>query len=283
MFGSTILDVAIGLVLLFLAVSLATSAITEAISSVLKLREATLVAGVKALLNDPDFTGIALDLYKHALVNPLASDAAKRLEDLTHTPAYIDSGQFASAFMGILNKGGVAPAQWIAAMPEGQLKAAMQALWQDAEGNLAAFKANIARWFDNSMDRVSGWYKRRTQWISFLVALAIAVLLNVNALYTGAQIWTRPGVLADIGAPQAASVKGALTIFDQVEPAYLIGWVHGPAPHDAASWFTALVSWIVVAAATLFGASFWFDILNQLIQVRGTGLVPKKADGTQPN
>jgi len=48
MFISGIIDVAIGLTLSFLAVSLAASAITEAISSALKWREKTLLEGVKA-------------------------------------------------------------------------------------------------------------------------------------------------------------------------------------------------------------------------------------------
>jgi TRAP-type C4-dicarboxylate transport system substrate-binding protein len=48
------------------------------------------------------------------------------------------------------------------------------------------------------MDRVSGWYKRRTQWVSFFVALAIAAIFNVNVLYESAQIWTRPAVIADL-------------------------------------------------------------------------------------
>src|SRR5580700_6497041 len=73
MFNSAIIDVAIGMVLSFLAVSLAASAITEAISSFMKLREKTLLKGVQDLLNDQDFTGIARDLYNHALVTPLAS------------------------------------------------------------------------------------------------------------------------------------------------------------------------------------------------------------------
>jgi hypothetical protein len=41
MFNSVIIDVAIGLILSFLAVSLAASAITEAISSALQWRQAT--------------------------------------------------------------------------------------------------------------------------------------------------------------------------------------------------------------------------------------------------
>jgi hypothetical protein len=72
-----------------LAVSLVASAITLVISSLMKLRETTLLKGVQDLLNDQDFSGIARDLYNHALVNPLASGTARVIEDLTHKPAYI--------------------------------------------------------------------------------------------------------------------------------------------------------------------------------------------------
>ncbi|SRR5208337_2955691 len=88
MFNSVIIDVAIGLILSFLAVSLAASAITEAISSALQWRQATLLDGVKALLNDQNFDGLALQLYNHALVNPLASGAAKTVQDLASKPSY---------------------------------------------------------------------------------------------------------------------------------------------------------------------------------------------------
>jgi hypothetical protein len=37
-------------------------------------------------------------------------------------------------------------------------------------------------WYNSGMDRVSGWYKRRTQAISFFFGLAIALLLNVDAI-----------------------------------------------------------------------------------------------------
>jgi hypothetical protein len=51
MFNSAIIDVAIGMILSFLAVSLAASAITEAISSWRQWREKTLADGIQALLN----------------------------------------------------------------------------------------------------------------------------------------------------------------------------------------------------------------------------------------
>jgi hypothetical protein len=72
-FNSTIFDVAFGLVSVFLAISLFTSALTEAVSTIFALRASTLLTGVKQLLNDPKLDGLALDLYNHALVNPLSN------------------------------------------------------------------------------------------------------------------------------------------------------------------------------------------------------------------
>lgn len=67
MFGSTILDVAIGLIFSFLAISLFTSATVEAINSLLQLRAVNLKSGIMALVNDPGFAGLAKGLYEHPL------------------------------------------------------------------------------------------------------------------------------------------------------------------------------------------------------------------------
>jgi hypothetical protein len=302
MFNSSILDVAIGVTLTFLAVSLAASAITEAISSKLLKRENTLLQGVKDLLNDPDFTGMARDLYNHALVNPLASGAATSIQTLTHKPAYIDSRQFATALYNMFSQGETDPARVIETIPDAQIRRAMQALWATSANDIDAFKNNIAVWFDNSMDRVAGVYKRWTQWVSFLVALAIAVILNVNVLYEGARIWTRPATIADLssnhfekdadllrqGEAHPAATNGAGSnqpsqeperIFNALESEFLIGWDDGPKPKRSfGSLALAISSWLIVAAATLFGASFWFDMLQRLTHLRGTGLSPERSD-----
>jgi hypothetical protein len=164
MFNSTIIDVAIGMVLSFLAVSLSASAITEAISSVLQLRQKTLVKGVQALLNyHPQDHPLALDLYKSALISPLTTGTATSFEDLNHKPAYIDSRQFALAFYNALEKRtpqaavGQTPStdDVIRMISDPQLKNAMEALWDISAKDVDAFKHNIAVWFDNSMDRLS--------------------------------------------------------------------------------------------------------------------------------
>jgi hypothetical protein len=47
MFNSNIFDVVFGLVFVFLAISLFTSALTEAVSSIINLRARTLLNGIK--------------------------------------------------------------------------------------------------------------------------------------------------------------------------------------------------------------------------------------------
>src|SRR3954468_16706548 len=70
MFNSTVLDLAVGLVFVFLTVSLICGVLTEVVATVFTWRANTLLAGVKDMVNDKNFTSLARELYTHALVNP---------------------------------------------------------------------------------------------------------------------------------------------------------------------------------------------------------------------
>ena len=109
MFNSTILDLALGLVFIFLALSLAVSATVEAIASIRKWRSRTLLQGMKDLLNDPEFTELARDMYNHALVNPRDGGNALTEHDLKTLPAYIDPKGFAHALIDLTNLAGKSP------------------------------------------------------------------------------------------------------------------------------------------------------------------------------
>src|SRR5579872_6495849 len=99
MLNSTTLEVAIGLVFCYASVALVSSAIYEAIASMLKLRASSLLDGIKALINDPNFTGLAKDLYNHALINPRAGGDATDESELGAKPSYIDPRHFAEALI----------------------------------------------------------------------------------------------------------------------------------------------------------------------------------------
>ncbi|HEV7406799.1 MAG TPA: hypothetical protein VGO11_27870 [Chthoniobacteraceae bacterium] len=64
-----------------------------------------------------------------------------------------------------------------------KLRATFTALLDEAKYDLETFKTRLGDWFDNSMLRVTGWYKARTQLYLFLLGLAFAAFANVDSLH----------------------------------------------------------------------------------------------------
>src|SRR5512140_388853 len=65
---------------------------------------------------------------------------------------------------------------------------------------LQVLRTNIESWFNDSMDRLSGRYKRKVQWTTFFAGLAIAALLNVDTINISNQLWREPIVRQAINA-----------------------------------------------------------------------------------
>ena len=82
-----------------------------------------------------------------------------------------------------------------------QLKQALESLLQGAEeytvkgeSALATAHANVEKWFDDSMDRLSGWYKRNAQKMAFGIGITVAVVLNGDTVLLAQQLWRDPGL-----------------------------------------------------------------------------------------
>ena len=73
--------------------------------------------------------------------------------------------------------------QIVANLPDGELRRSLAALAERAGGDLSAFEASVATWFDESMDRVSGWYQRNNQRTLLILGFVLAVLFNLDALH----------------------------------------------------------------------------------------------------
>src|SRR3982750_1413217 len=73
MFGS-VLEVAIGVVFVFLLASIICSAVREGIEAFLKTRAAYLERGIRELLHDRDAEGLARQVYTHPLVAGMYRD-----------------------------------------------------------------------------------------------------------------------------------------------------------------------------------------------------------------
>jgi hypothetical protein len=275
MLGSSVLEVAIGLTFCFGTVALIVTTLQEALASLFRLRANTLLAGVKSMLNDPDFSQLAQAVYTHPLVNPHGDGNAADERDLKSKPSYIEPLHFAIALMDTIQKDGPATfealGQAIEQISDPQLKRAMRGLYKRA-ADLQQFQQLIAGWFDNAMERMSGAYKRKQLLISFLISLLVAIFFNIDSIHLFRALWQQPVL--------ASHITGAPGVLDQptIEAlmALPIGWTSFP-PVLGATFLLQVAGWLLTASTTLFGAPFWFDILQRAVQMRGTGSKPDEA------
>jgi len=272
MFGSSVLELAIGLTFCYGTVALIVATVQEALAAAFRLRANTLLAGIKSMLNDPRFDALAQMVYAHPLVNPHSDGKVADERALASRPSYIEPGYFAIALIdSILHVPGnfARLGADIDAVSDPQVRRALQGLYARAGGDLEQFQRLIAGWFDNAMQRLSGNYKRRQLLISFLISLLLAILFNIDSIALFRTLWQQPQLAAHITAAPAALDAEALRQLWALP----IGWSSFPPVLDTAFALQA-AGWIVTASTTLFGAPFWFDLLQRAVQLRSTGTRP---------
>lgn len=273
MFGSTVLEVAIGMTFCYGFVGLLVTTIQEALASAFRLRARTLLAAIKVMLNDPGFTALARDLYCHALVNPRDDGTAPVETALHNKPSYISPKHFSMALVDIVQS---VPNNWeqlgkdIDAMGDPQLRTVLKSIYLRAGGNMETFQSYLANWFDNAMERVSGAYKRRSGMISLLLSLLIAITFNIDSIHLFSTLWQHPTLAAQLNAPVGTIDGRALDALRTLP----VGWTRFPPQLDT-SLLVQAAGWLLTAASSMFGAPFWFDLFQRLINMRGTGGKPE--------
>jgi hypothetical protein len=383
MFGSGVLDTAIGLIFVFLLVSMLVTIANELVAAALMSRAKWLRLGIEKLLDAEwaqkvyahpliDSTGARPGWIRHggpsyipsrAFVNVLldvvrqeaggvqgARDHIQALLDATPLDANADQFKAARERLAVeLEQAGVPYAaaalhrvimqipagctvgeakavlqqfsdtmrahglrDALAAIPVERVRKTLLVLLDDAEGDFDRFKANVEIWFNNAMDRVGGWYKRRSQWVILCLGIGAAVSMNVDSLQIVRFLETnksaREALVAQAStyakSAQAASDAAAAPTTDQL-PAQMesiqsrllqlglpMGWVRPahatradvdnrgvlPANMEDGERLLSfhLFGWLITALAATLGAPFWFDMLNKVIAVRSVGKAPEE-------
>ena len=243
MFNSSILDVAIGMIFVYILLSLMCSAANEIIELLLKKRAIDLKRGIRELLAPNSPSGqedVVQNLYNHPLVNSLFGGLYEdsrighwftRKFMRTGLPSYIPARTFALALMDLVlpgvntettvGNGTVSPSGTAGATPPpanfdvnltalpappppvasdgnpltrlrnaigtneiltDHARKALTSLVDAAGTDKAKVRENIENWFNTSMDRVSSWYKRRTQVVIFILGAFLAVTANADSI-----------------------------------------------------------------------------------------------------
>jgi len=281
MFGSNILDIGMGLVFLFLLLSLICSAANELIEGMLKKRSQALEKGITELLGDDSGKSFVAKIYDHGLINGLfrgnyATTPKSKL------PSYIPSRNFALALISIAKD-----ATTMTALPK-NVKSALDAFEKTEANDAAQLQKSVEEWYNSAMDRVSGWYKRRTQLIIFVLGATLAIVVNADCVDYAKRLSRDSSLRQSVVAMAEATAKNDPTKDDKTEPVdkikkeinaldgigLPIGWGEHHYEHSLCGGLSAfhdhVIGWFLTALAVSLGAPFWFDTLNKLMVVRST-------------
>ena len=252
--------------------------------------------------------------YEHPIIYSLSKPGAM--------PSYIPNNDFTVALFDLLNQAGKDepgenddPTQnkitienirkGIEKIDRPALKGRLKSLLDTAQINkkdnskveIDDFRNTVTAWFDDTVDRGKGWYKRKMQFIGILCGLVLAILLNADTLGLSNALWQNAVLRESVS--QAAVVyaeQGDTSNAEQAQQQLLnlglpIGWSFEFADRDPAtpddprnfpstpgSWLAKAIGLLLTGFAISQGSQIWFDLMNRLINLRSSGLKPESEE-----
>lgn len=210
------LDLVIGLIFIYLLYSLLVSIIQEIIATNLGFRAKVLEKGIIRMLQDQEQGRIRSWLhlifnikqkgkfnlsdqfYSHPLIRSLAEDK------WFSKPSYLTAQNFSKVMIDLLRGKNLEAGDSFREQIQSALKKKtiivtrqqketeveidpdtleyLNSIWIDAQGDVDRFRKNLERWFDDTMERTGGWYKKYTQAILFVVGFFVAMSFNVDTV-----------------------------------------------------------------------------------------------------
>jgi hypothetical protein len=153
------------------------------------------------------------DFYNHPAIKYLGENK------ISNKPSYISAEFFSKALMDILkNKSGMPGAPPLTQIQAGlaaisdknETKDFIQSMLADSNNDLEKFRASLEQWFNETMNRASGWYKKQSQKITFVIGFVLAVAFNVDTISIVKKLSNDPGAasaLSEIAVKYAETHK----------------------------------------------------------------------------
>jgi hypothetical protein len=198
----SLLEVAIGLAVVYLLASVLCSGINEVLAQEFGRRGRFLRQGLANLIPD---RWMFLRVINHPLISSLYRDQPGRKRH----PSYIPSANFSAALLDTLlfkagqieDKSGepstgavtfadIRRAVIICRGAGMSVADGVLPLLDSADGSIDRARAHLAAWYDSEMERVSGWYKRYSRRVLFMVGIVVAVLCNVDSIQIASSLAT---------------------------------------------------------------------------------------------
>ena len=269
MLDGPIVDVVIGLVFFYVALSLVVSTLQEWIASICGWRSANLYKGIEAMLGKT----CAKKVYSHALIKSLAKKGKQ--------PSYISAETFRSVLESVTQEKNETKEEGKTKEEKEEkedLASLLEALGVSTKSG--GYQDQIEKWFDEGMTRIAGWYKRKTKVFVVLIAVAVTLATNADTFRMAEELWVNDALrtqIVDQALVTSESDGLANASSDDMTRALgtlPIGWkeVHLPRGNERfLGWLHMLMGWGITVAAISLGAPFWFDVLGRVANIRGSG------------
>lgn len=161
----------------------------------------------------------------------------------------------------------------------------------DVEDDISYLTNHVESWFDQSMERAAGVYRRNAKAVGLLIGFGIAISLNVDSLHMLERFSNDPTIRQTISrsAEQFAVENPDLTSTEQMAILQSsvdetlrsiplpIGYQQRVLEQQEASeanWSYPIprrfLGWLVTAVAISMGAGFWFDLLKKIVSVKNS-------------
>ena len=311
-----VIEVLIGIFFLYLLLSLVVSAINEGFAGLFGWRSTYLERGIRSLL------GAALTgrFFEHNLIRGLRNDEAKL--PFNRKPSYVSASTFTETVLDLVRKAqpssGEPPVPDAPSVPSDDvvLKDVRQRLetgaladapllgdalqvFSSAAKDLDDFKTRVDAWFEEAMSRVSGWYKRYTSLMLFLIGLVLVSVINADTISIASTLWRnaavraavveQAGTVAQGDQPDPDQVRDQLRELDELN--LPLGWRLGAGrqadptrwPVNLPEYGIKLLGLLITAFALSFGSAFWFDLLKKFVGIRSSGAEPQPAQTGPPS
>jgi len=174
-----------------------------------------------------------------------------------------------------------------------KLEGTLKTLADNAAGSIEALREEIESWFRQGMASVSGWYKRWTQAVQFGLALLLAASVNVDviriteAMQADAQLrhatatqavdMVRNQPLAPPNVSPADSEARYRDALAKLNATTLpMGWQGDSVEYFHQHPLLVAFGWLIAGVAASFGAPFWFDLLKNVANLRGSEPNPEE-------
>ena len=294
MLGSAALEVLLGLALVYIVFSTVCSLFTEWWANRKSWRAMVLKESLEMALDGKD-SSLAAAFFSHPAIQRLsfARTATKKAPAL---PSYIASNTFALAMIDLVikiepptgNSGGETKILKEARNTEKtpistDTQRLLHTITQGTNGSIGHVQDRLEKWYDELMLRTSGFYKRKAKFSLWIFAVLIVVVFNVDTVSLVKALRADASMRAGLASYAERLANDSGTSSDQMDKVEQIrkeitelrlpiGWQPGVLSRDTI--VSKAAGWFLSAIAISFGAPFWFDMLNKLVNIRQVGGKP---------